>query len=55
MSDQQINITPPPEPDDPRYLRKCTLFSRVRNWTEPVCKCGCPEFELPRKEEARHA
>ena len=42
---------PPPEPDDPRFLRKCTLCSRVRNWTEPVCKCGCPEFELPKKEE----
>jgi hypothetical protein len=40
---------PPPARDDPAYRRTCTRCGEVRDWVEPVCVCGNPEFSLPKE------
>jgi hypothetical protein len=48
-ADQRRAKSPPPAGDDPRYRRTCTRCGHVRNWTDPFCVCGNPEFGVSKE------
>lgn len=48
QADKRRQREPPPEADDPRYVRRCNRCNAARGWMVATClKCGCPEFRLP--------